>query len=182
MARMLTHTPATPNQVSLAAIAVALGSMVCFIYGLNIPGALLAQFSSIIDGVDGDLARLKNMASEFGGFMDSILDRYADAVLYTGLIIWAAQTTDSNLVWIFGFWAIAGTFVVTYTRAITGSLPRNVFDRGIASIASRDVRLFVLMIGALSGQAFATVITLAVLTNAVVLIRLIIAGRLLGKT
>ena len=182
IARFLAHTPATPNQVSFAAIAVALGSMVCFIYGLNVPGALLAQASSIIDGVDGDLARLKNMASEFGGFMDSILDRYADAVLYTGLIIWAAQTTDSNLVWVFGFWALAGTFVVTYTRARIQGLPRDVFDRGIASIASRDIRLFVLMIGALSGQAFATVIVLAALTNAVVLIRLVIAGRLLRKS
>ena len=179
MARLLAHTPATPNQVSFAAIAVALGSMACFIYGLNIPGALLAQFSSIIDGVDGDLARLKNLASEFGGFMDSILDRYADAILYTGLIIWAAQTTDSDLVWLVGFWALAGTFVVTYTRARIQGLPRNVFDRGIASIASRDVRLLVLMIGALSGQGFATIIALAALTNAVVLIRLVKAARLL---
>jgi phosphatidylglycerophosphate synthase len=140
---------------------------------------LLAQASSIIDGVDGDLARLKNMASEFGGFMDSILDRYADAVIYSGLIIWAAQTTDSNLVWIVGFWALAGTFVVTYTRARIQGLPRDVFDKGIASFASRDVRLFVLMIGALAGQGFATIIALAALTNAVVLIRLIKAGRLL---
>ncbi len=179
IARLLAHTPATPNQVSFAAIAVALGSMVCFIIGQNIPGALLAQASSIIDGVDGDLARLKNMASEFGGFMDTILDRYADSVIYSGLIIWAAQTTDSNLVWIVGFWALAGTFVVTYTRARIQGLPRDVFDKGIASFASRDVRLFVLMIGALAGQGFATIIALAALTNVVVLIRLIKAGRLL---
>ena len=129
IARLLAHTPATPNQVSFAAIAVALGSLACFIYGLNVAGALLAQASSIVDGVDGDLARVKNMASEFGGFMDSILDRYADAIIYSGLIIWAAQTTDNELVWLIGFWALAGTFVVTYTRAITGNLPRNVFDR-----------------------------------------------------
>ena len=182
MARILARTPATPNQVSFAAIAVALASLVCFIYGLNIAGALLAQASSIVDGVDGDLAREKNMASEFGGFMDSILDRYADAVLYTGLIIWAAQTTDSDLVWLIGFWALAGTFVVTYTRARIQGLHRNVFDRGIASLASRDVRLFVLMIGALLGQGFATVIALAVLTNAVVLIRLFKTRTLLRKS
>ena len=179
---MLAHTPATPNQVSFAAIAVALSSLACFIYGLNIAGALLAQASSIIDGVDGDLARLKNMATEFGGFMDSILDRYADAIIYSGLIIWAAKTTDSDLVWIVGFWALAGTFVVTYTRARIERLPRNVFDRGIASIASRDIRLFVLMIGALAGQGFATVIVLAGLTNAVVLIRLIKAWRLMRNS
>ncbi len=180
MARLLARTPATPNQVSFAAIAVALSSMVCFIYGYNIAGALLAQASSIVDGIDGDLARLKNMASEFGGFMDSILDRYADAVLYTGLIIWAARTTDSELVWLVGFWALAGTFVVTYTRARIQGLPRNVFDRGLASLASRDIRLLVLMIGALSGQGFATIIVLAALTNAVVLIRLVKAKSLLN--
>jgi phosphatidylglycerophosphate synthase len=57
------------------------------VYGYNIAGGLLAQASSIMDGVDGDLARLKKMTSAFGGFMDAILDRYAEALIYSGLIM-----------------------------------------------------------------------------------------------
>ena len=37
------------------------------------------------DGADGDLARLKNMTSPFGGFFDAVLDRYADAAILGGL-------------------------------------------------------------------------------------------------
>ena len=59
--------------------------------------------------------------------------------------------------------------------------PRNLFDRGITSLASRDVRLFILMIGALTGQGFITLIVLASLTNAVVLLRVLHMRRILDN-
>ncbi len=68
---------------------------------------------------------------------------------------------------------MAGTFSVTYTRARIEKAQRNLFDRGITSLASRDVRLFILTIGALTGQGFATLIILALLTNIVVLLRVL---------
>ncbi|MCK5434089.1 MAG: CDP-alcohol phosphatidyltransferase family protein, partial [Dehalococcoidales bacterium] len=66
MARLLAKTKVTPNQMSLAAFGIALLSFVSFILGHNIIAGLLVQLSSIVDGVDGSLARLKGMASEFG--------------------------------------------------------------------------------------------------------------------
>lgn len=111
--------------------------------------------------------------------MDAMLDRYAEALIYAGLIIWTAGDSDSTYVWITGFWALAGSFVVTYTRARIEHAPRNPFDRGITSAASRDMRLFVLMIGAGAGQGFATLIALAALTNVVVLRRLVLARHVL---
>jgi phosphatidylglycerophosphate synthase len=152
---------------------------VCFVYGYNIAGGLLAQACSIVDGVDGDLARLKKMTSAFGGFMDAILDRYADALIYSGLILWTAGANGSVSVWLTGLWALAGSVVVSYTRARIEHAPRRLFDRGITAAASRDMRLFVLMIGAVAGQGFATLIALAALTNIVVLLRLVYAHRVL---
>ena len=178
VARLLSHTPVTPNQVSVASLGVALGSFFAFAYGQHIVGALLAQGSSIADGVDGDLARLKSMTSAFGGFMDAILDRYADALILLGLTIWAADD-GSTRVWLAGFWALTGSFAVTYTRARIEGAPRDLFDRGITSVASRDVRLFIVMVGALSGQGFATLLVLASLTNTVVLLRMLHARRVL---
>ena len=181
LARLLAHTPATPNQVSIASLGLALACFGCFIYGYYIGAALLAQASSIVDGIDGDLARLKNMTSAFGGFMDSILDRYADALVVLGLAIWASGEEARTQVWVTGFWALAGTFAVTYTRARIANAPRTLFDRGIASAASRDVRLFIVMVGALAGQGFVTLIVLACLTNIIVLLRLFLArGALKG--
>jgi CDP-L-myo-inositol myo-inositolphosphotransferase len=181
-ARLLGHTPVTPNQVSVASLGVALGSFLCFAYGYPIAAALLAQTSSVLDGVDGDLARLKGLTSAFGGFMDAVIDRYTDALIILGLTLWAAGDESSVTVWMTGFLALAGTFAVTYSRARVEGLPRNVFDRGITSLASRDIRLLLIMVGALAGQGFSTLLVLASLTNAVALMRLVQARRLLGGT
>ena len=78
IAKLLVWTRITPNQISITSLVLAVFSFLSFIYNWNIAAGLLAQLSSVIDGVDGSLARLKGMSSEFGGFLDSILDRYAD--------------------------------------------------------------------------------------------------------
>ena len=182
VASILGHTPVTPNQVSVASLAVALGAFLAFVYGQHIIAAILAQTSSIVDGVDGDLARLKKMTSAFGGYMDGILDRYSDALIVLGLTVWAANDDSKTLVWLTGFWALAGSFAVTYTRASMDNVRRNIFDRGITSLASRDVRLFIVMVGALAGQGLVTLMVLAYLTNSIVLLRLVYARRVLKGT
>jgi CDP-L-myo-inositol myo-inositolphosphotransferase len=120
------------------------------------------------------------MTSAYGGFLDAILDRYADALIVLGLIIWAAGDDYQLRVWVIGFWALAGTFVVTYTRAKIESIHANVFDRGITAAATRDVRLFLVMVGGLVGQGEVTLVVLALLTNGVVLSRLLMARRVLA--
>ena len=172
MARILVHTPVTPNQVSVISLGTAVLSFVFFAYSYNIVGGVLAQVSSVIDGVDGDLARKKGMTSTFGGFLDAVLDRYADAIILLGLTVWAAGDGQSTLVWTVGFWAMAGSLVVSYTRARAQGVPERIFDSGIASFASRDVRLLLIMIGGIAGQGLATLAVIAVLTHGVVLVRL----------
>ena len=182
LARLLSHTPATPNQVSMAGLGIALASFFSFVYGSHIAGAILVQASSVVDGVDGDLARLKGMGSDFGGFMDSMLDRYADTLIILGVTLWAASESSEVHVWLLGFWALAGSFGVTYSRASIERVKANVFDSGITSAASRDVRLLVVMVGGLAGQSLGILIALVCLTNAVVLLRLLYARRVLGGT
>ena len=179
VARLLVRTPATPDQVSVASLGIALASFFCFAYGYNIVAALLAQTSSIVDGVDGDLARMKRMGSAFGGFLDSVLDRYADALIILGLTVWAAGDAATTYVWLAGFWALAGTFAVTYTRSLIASADQTLFDRGITSAASRDVHLLIVMMGGLAGQGLATLLVLAFLANSVVALRLFSARRVL---
>ena len=151
------------------------GVLYLFAAGQPIGAGLLAQACSIVDGVDGDLARAKGMASRFGGFLDAVLDRYTDALILLGLTIWAASVTDGVLPWAAGFAALSGSFIVTYTRARIEESRRTMFDRGLSSLASRDVRLLLVMIGALAGQGTATLLALAALTNAIVVVRLFAA-------
>ena len=181
IARMLARTRLTPNQATWGAFAIAALSFASFVMGYNILGGILAQLSSIADGIDGSLARLKGMSSAFGSFLDSVLDRYADALIVLGMTWWALSHEGYPLVWLVGFLAIVGTLSVSYTRARIDPEHRLIFDKGLPSIASRDIRLFLIMLGGISGQVYFCLLALAILTNLVVFYRLGYSRRCLSS-
>jgi len=181
MARLLAKTKVTPNQTTWAAFGIALLSFVSFVLGNNIIAGLLVQLSSVVDGIDGSLARLKGMTSEFGGFLDSVLDRYADILIVLGLTLWSLSHETYSGIWLAGLLAITGIICISYTRARISSNHRHLFDKGFKSLASRDIRLFLIMLGAVIGQAYLCLIVIAVLTNVVVFYRLIYMYRYLGQ-
>jgi len=108
----------TPNQISLFSfLCSALGAglfafgnystlLLGFAFGnysTLLLGGILAQCGSIIDGCDGEVARLKFQSSRNGGWFDAVLDRYADAFLLFGLM-WHAYTNNANgLILLTGF-------------------------------------------------------------------------------
>ncbi|MCK5433790.1 MAG: CDP-alcohol phosphatidyltransferase family protein, partial [Dehalococcoidales bacterium] len=181
MARLLAKTKVTPNQTTWAAFGIALLSFVSFVLGYNIIAGLLVQLSSIVDGIDGSLARLKGKTSEFGGFLDSVLDRYADILIVLGLTLWSLSHETYPGIWLAGMLAITGIICISYTRARISPNHRHLFDTGFKSLASRDIRLFLIMLGAVIGQAYFCLVVIAVLTNAVVFYRLIYMYRYLGQ-
>ncbi len=181
IAQLLAKTKLTPNQITWAAFGIAVLSFISFILGQNIIAGLLAQFSSIVDGVDGGLARIKGMSTTFGGFLDSVLDRYADILIVLGLTLWSLSNESYPGTWLAGFLAITGTICISYTRAHIDSKHRHLFDKGFKSIASRDMRLFLIMLGAISGQGYFSLIVIAVLTNTVVFYRLFFIYRYLKQ-
>jgi len=181
LARVVAKTRITPNQVSWAALFIAILSFVSFVLGQNIVGGLLVQLSAIVDGVDGGVARLKDMASSFGVFLDSMLDRYADILIILGLTLWSISNEIYPGVWLVGFLAATGAICVSYSRARIESERRQLFDKGLKSLASRDVRLFLIMIGAVAGQAYFCLIIIAALTHAIVFYRFISAFKHLRR-
>ncbi len=181
MARLLAKTKVTPNQMTWVAFGIALLSFVSFVLGHNIIAGILVQLSSIVDGVDGSLARLKGMTSEFGGFLDSVLDRYADILVVLGLTLWSLSHETYSGIWLAGLLAITGIICISYTRARISPNHRHLFDKGLKSLASRDIRLFLIMLGAVIGQAYFCLIVIAVLTNVVVFYRVLYMYRYLGQ-
>ena len=181
IARLLAKTRITPNQVTWVAFGVAFWAFISFIFGWNIIGGLLVQLSSIVDGIDGSLARLKGMTSTFGGFLDSVLDRYADILIVLGLTLWSLSQEINPGIWLAGFLAMTGTICISYTRARIGPDYQHFFDKGLKSLASRDIRLFLIMVGAIAGQAYFCLIVLAALTNLVVFYRLLYIQKYLGQ-
>jgi len=178
MARLLAKTKVTPNQMTWVTFGIAALSFLSFIFGQNIIGGLLAQLSSIVDGIDGELARRKGMVTSFGGFLDSLLDRYADVLVVLGLTLWSLAHETYPGIWLAGFLAMSGSLCLSYTRARIDASHRHHFDQGINCLASRDIRLFLIMLGALSGQAYFCLSLIAVLTNLVVFYRLIYIYRM----
>ncbi len=157
---------------------MAVAAAALFYYDLNIWAGVLVQASSIVDGVDGDLARAKDMASRFGGFFDALLDRYADVLILAGLGYWShAFEPDVSIpvVSTAALAAIVGSLMISYSRARAEATFGQPFEGLPGALASRDLRLFVIMIGAIMGQGVATLAVIAILTNLVVIWRLGVA-------
>ncbi len=173
VARLLRSTPITPNQVSVAAFAMAIASMLLLGAGRNIEAGLLIQASSIVDGVDGDLARAKNMASRFGGAFDAVLDRYADAAIAGGLAWYAYAHEDYRYALTVGFAAMIGFLMVSYSRARLEREGGVEAAADLLGIASRDVRLLLLALGAAAGLAFWALVVVGALSYLTVAWRLI---------
>jgi phosphatidylglycerophosphate synthase len=170
IARTLTTTPVTPNQVSVAAFLIALGALASFIIDQVIVAGILIQTSSIVDGADGDLARLQKRESRFGAVFDAALDRYADAAIAGGMALWAWSHggVDGELAFSAGLAALTGFLLVSYSRARMEKEGFGHMLGGASLLASRDIRLLVAAIGSMLGQTYWTLVLLAALSYAAI--------------
>ncbi len=166
-ARALQPTPVTPNQVTALTLLLALATGAMLAAGWNIAGGIAIQAVSIIDGVDGELARLKNAATRLGAVFDAVSDRYADAAIIAGMTVCAARFETWPRPEFVGMLALGASLIVSYSRArIEADLP-DVARRGnldsIFGLASRDVRSLLLAIGAIAGQCYLALALVAAL-------------------
>ena len=133
----------TPNQISLFSFLCSLLAAGLFALGGYLAlllGGVLAQFASVIDGCDGEVARLKFQSSEFGGWFDAVLDRYADAFLLFGLTWHLLAIEASGWVLFTGFMAIIGSFMLSYTADKYDNLMRErIKIGGAAELAALEL-------------------------------------------
>jgi len=160
----------TPNQVSFFSFTLSvIGALFFFLGGyVNLLiGGVLAQVSSIVDGCDGEIARLKFQRSEFGGWYDAVLDRYADAFLLFGLTYYVYFPGENFLYLLMGFLALIGSFMNSYTADKYDGLMkwRTVKEKYYFRIG-RDVRMFIIFLGALINQPVLILFIIAFTTNA----------------
>lgn len=164
----------TPNQVSAIGIAFAVLSALAFwkwqfYILLPILAPLLLLASGFCDALDGALARLYGEATTFGGFLDSLLDRYADAIIFCGIILGGL----CDLFW--GLAALMGSLLVSYARARAEAAGVKMETVGIAERAERLVILAIASFLSIAWREALSwgVIVLAILTNLTVLQRVI---------
>jgi CDP-L-myo-inositol myo-inositolphosphotransferase len=131
-------------------------------------GGLLAQAASVVDGCDGEVARLRLRESIFGGWFDAVLDRYSDAFLLFGLTwhVFAAEGRPVALT--VGFLAITGSFLVSYTADKYDGLMKTRLQRGevLGIRIGRDLRVLVIALGAVFNLPFLALSLIALVMNA----------------
>ena len=177
ISRRLVNHRITPNQISLFSFlcsVLAAGLFALDGYLALLLGGFMAQFASVVDGCDGEVARLTYQSSPYGGWFDAVLDRYADAFLLFGLMWHAYADRTDALILLFGFLAIIGSFMLSYTADKHDSRMRDRISHGKGLRLGRDIRVFLIFLGAVFNQAYLTLIVIAAVMNIETIRRLII--------
>jgi phosphatidylinositol phosphate synthase len=118
LVRLAQRLGITPNRVTVIGFAVVVVASVLIAVGQLLAGAAILVAGSLLDAVDGALARATGGGTPFGGFLDSTLDRAAEAILYAGLIVYFLRTDlDPIPPVVLALAALCGSFMVSYTRA-----------------------------------------------------------------
>jgi phosphatidylglycerophosphate synthase len=123
---LLMRTPVIPNHVTLTALACAITGAIVIAQGGYTAGAigmLLVNLGSIIDGVDGEIARLKFLFSKAGQWLDTVVDDIGNVFYSTGIMLnlhaagvswalplWAAATVGFVLTQSSQYWLIARVY------------------------------------------------------------------------
>jgi CDP-L-myo-inositol myo-inositolphosphotransferase len=177
----------TPSQITLVAFAAAVAAAVAFVVHAPLLAAVLVTLASVLDGSDGEVARLTHRSSRFGGYFDAVLDRVADGLLFAGAAIYLATSNDlANLfgtaqvsvaVAVSGV-ALVGHLLVSYTTAkATVDLGHRYHGTLVGGGRGRDLRLLIVTLGALgavthAGALFAAMLVIGMLSIWIIIVRL----------
>ncbi len=151
----------TPNGLTLIGFGISIAGALLLVAQLWVIGGIVVFVGGAFDMFDGTLARATGKVSPFGAFMDSVFDRWGEAVVYLG-IAWGAVLADADTVAILATAALGAAFMVSYTRAKSEGLG---FSPGIGMAAigvmPREIRLIVLSLGLIVAGATANLTILS---------------------
>jgi CDP-L-myo-inositol myo-inositolphosphotransferase len=144
-----------PALLSWLALAVVVAGGALLASGLGVAGGILVQTGSVLDGVDGEVARLALRASPHGALLDGFLDRLSDAAVAGGLGVWAVSSGTRPVTAL--LLAVGATMGAMLSMAIKDRIIalelRGPSERELGwLLGGRDGRLLVVAILAVAGQ------------------------------
>ncbi len=159
-----------PWQISIASFLGTLAAGLSFAMGHAATGGLMAQLASILDGVDGEVARIRYQDSAFGGVYDALLDRVGDAAVIGGMTLYAWLMGAGHSAVALGFAALAGSSLSMLVKEKYGTQFRRPYlqereGRWRWLLLGRDGRLFLALVAGLTGHVEAVLGYLAVGTH-----------------
>lgn len=172
--RLLALTRINPNALTVMGLVV--NTYAAFLFGsangdnqrrIFLYAGLVIIGSGFFDLVDGRVARASNQVSLFGGFFDSVVDRYSDASLFFGLLVFYSRGNRSFYVVLTALVMISA-IMVSYTRARAESL----IGTCRVGFMERPERLVLIIIGALFNVMAPVLWVIAVLSTITVVHRI----------
>ena len=166
--RIVAKTNLSPNAITVIGLALNLVVAAVISTGNLLLGGALLLVAGAFDVVDGAVARATNQVSRFGSFFDSTMDRYADAVILGGVLLYFIEDDAGSWPIMLVFITLVGSLMISYTRSKAESLG----IRGDVGFAQRAERVIILAAGLMLGYPVWAVGVLAILTQFTVLQRI----------
>src|SRR5271155_1767392 len=156
-----------PNVLTFIGLLINIWAAFLFAAGSFRWGGVVVIGAGLFDMVDGRVARETNQVTRFGGFFDSVLDRYSDLGVLVGLLVYYASI-NRNFYVVLTAIAMTGTVLVSYTRARA----ENSIPKCKVGFFERPERVVLIIIGALFGRMAQVLWVIAILSNITVIHRM----------
>jgi len=152
--KILAKSGVKPNHLTALGLIFGFFSALLISFGDTVEGAVAILASGLMDMLDGALARNATKITEFGGFLDSVFDRYVDTAIFISLGVYGVD-------WLIIALALSGALLVSYTRAKAESI----IPRCDVGLAERGERLIIIVIGLLTDYVWQAVAIVAILSH-----------------
>jgi CDP-diacylglycerol--glycerol-3-phosphate 3-phosphatidyltransferase len=144
-AQIFVRTPITPNMLTVFGFLLNAVVATILATGHLITGGLVLIVAALFDMLDGALARITNRITQFGGFLDSVVDRYSEAAVLLGLLLFyywrpgGSSITEVILIYVI----LVGSVMISYARARAEAL--NIHNE--VGLMARPERIVILAVG-----------------------------------
>jgi CDP-diacylglycerol--glycerol-3-phosphate 3-phosphatidyltransferase len=157
-----------PNILTFIGFAINLLAAYFFAFGYFLWAGATIIVAGVFDMTDGRVARVTHRVTAFGGFFDSVMDRYSDLVLLIGLLVFYGRV---NRFWYVSLVAVAmiGSVMTSYARARA----ENLISSCKVGFLERPERVVLIIIGALFDRMAPVLWIIAILSNLTVIHRVI---------
>ena len=166
--RVLALSRIHPNVLTFLGLVINVVAAVLLGKGQFLAAGWVIVGAAIFDMVDGRVARETNQVTRFGGFFDSVLDRYSDLLLLMGLLVYYGSINRPFYVVLTAI-VMAGSVMVSYTRARA----ENTIPMCKVGFMERPERIVLLIIGALFDRMAPVLWVIAVMSNITVIHRML---------
>jgi CDP-diacylglycerol--glycerol-3-phosphate 3-phosphatidyltransferase len=157
-----------PNVLTFLGLLINIWAAWLFARGSFTWAGVVVIGAGLFDMVDGRVARATDQVTRFGGFFDSVIDRYSDLALYFGLLVYYASINRPFYIVLTAI-VMTGSVMISYTRARA----ENAIPKCKVGFLERPERVVLIILGALLDRMPAVLWVIAVLSNLTVIHRMI---------